>query len=149
MLIIFCRVATPAEKCAHFGEIKQFILEIPLAMEAVYGEWKNTVGNYTNEVQVLTEGYTNVSMQEAEAAASVAQARQEFSDFEAAERNQSDLVEEAKNLPNVTTAPSFLTAADSVAFSNNMTEETINKELVVEVGNGTSMLETHSLYLFF
>ena len=105
-------------------------------MEAVYGEWKKTIGNYTNEVQALSEGYANVSRQEAEAAATVAKARQEFSDFEKAERNQSDLVEEAKNLPNVTASPAFLTAADTVTFSNNMTEETINKELVAEVGNG-------------
>ena len=105
-------------------------------MEAVYGEWKKTIGNYTNEVKALSEGYANVSRQEAEAAATVAKAKQEFRDFEAAERNQSDLVEEAKNLPNVTASPAFLTAADTVTFSNNMTEELINKDLVVEVGNG-------------
>ncbi|XP_065839709.1 uncharacterized protein [Oscarella lobularis] len=129
---------TSAEKCSHFGNIKQFILEIPLAMEAVYGEWKNTVGNYTNELGVLTEGYTNVSMQEAEATAKAAQAQQDFSNLVAAERNQSDLIEEARNLTNITSTPSFLTAADSVTFRNNMTEETINKQLVAEIGNGYS-----------
>ena len=115
-------------------------------MEAVYGEWKNTVGNYTNELGVLTEGYTNVSMQEAEATAKAAQAQQDFSNLVAAERNQSDLIEEARNLTNITSTPSFLTAADSVTFRNNMTEETINKQLVAEIGNGTSIGKHYNLF---
>ena len=105
-------------------------------METIFGEWKNTVGNYTNDLSDMYVGYQDVSAQEAETKANASQAKQDFTSFENAERNQTRYIEAAKNLTNITSSPSFLTAADAVAFSNNMTEERVSQDLLDEVGNG-------------